>query len=159
MTEIRTRVLDILDAAGISYRRLPHAEAVFTIDAAARQRGVVREEMVKSILLREGGGRFAMACVNGDAHVDPQKVRGMLGGDWRRLSFASAEDILRVTGCPMGAVSPIGLPPEVPVLFDESIPRCARVNISSGDPMLGLELDPGDLARVSGARLARITRD
>ena len=33
MTEIRTRVLDILDAAGIAYRLLPHAEAVFTIEA------------------------------------------------------------------------------------------------------------------------------
>jgi prolyl-tRNA editing enzyme YbaK/EbsC (Cys-tRNA(Pro) deacylase) len=158
MTSIRTRVLDILDAAGIAYRLLPHAEPVFTIEAAARQRGVTREEMVKSILLRDAAGRYVMACVNGDARVEPQKVRAELGGDWRRLSFASAEEILRVTGCPMGAVSPIGLPAGVPVLFDESIPRCRRVNISSGDPMLGLELDPGDLLRISGARVASIAQ-
>jgi len=45
----------------------------------------------------------------------------------------------------------------VPVLFDEAIAACARVNISSGDPTLGLELDPQDLLRVAGARLARIS--
>jgi len=42
------------------------------------------------------------------------------------------------------------------VLFDEAIARCGRVNISSGDPMAGLELDPQDLIRLAGAQLAPI---
>ena len=50
----------------------------------------------------------------------------------------------------------LGLPDDVPVIFDQAITRCKRVNISSGDPMAGLELDPNDLITVAGARLAPI---
>jgi hypothetical protein len=32
------------------------------------------------------------------------------------------------------------------------------VNISSGDPMAGLELDPSDLIRIAGAHLAPIAK-
>jgi prolyl-tRNA editing enzyme YbaK/EbsC (Cys-tRNA(Pro) deacylase) len=44
----------------------------------------------------------------------------------------------------------------VPVIFDEAIARCQKVNISSGDPMAGLELDPQDLKRLAGAQQASI---
>jgi prolyl-tRNA editing enzyme YbaK/EbsC (Cys-tRNA(Pro) deacylase) len=50
----------------------------------------------------------------------------------------------------------LGLPDDVPVVFDEAIARCEKVSISSGDPMAGLELDPKDLMRVAGAQLAPI---
>jgi Cys-tRNA(Pro)/Cys-tRNA(Cys) deacylase len=161
VTGIRTHVLDVLDQHGISYRLLPHTEPVFTVEAAARQRGVVKEEMVKTILLRDREGHYVVACVTGDARVDPRRVRDALSAgaparQWRRLRFASAEEILAVTGCPMGAVAPVGLPAGLHVLFDEAIPACSKVSISSGHPMLGLELDPQDLLRVTGARLAAI---
>jgi prolyl-tRNA editing enzyme YbaK/EbsC (Cys-tRNA(Pro) deacylase) len=86
-------------------------------------------------------------------------VRAHLPDEWKRLSFASAEDIRRVTGFVQGAVTPLGLAEEVPVIFDEAIARCRKVNISSGDPMAGLELDPDDLIRLARARLAPIAAD
>lgn len=158
MTVLHTPLTDLLDAAGIPYRWLHHAEPVFTVEAAAAQRGVVLAEMVKSVLLREAGraGRFVMACVPGAARVDPKAVQAVLGEGWRRLHFASADEILAVTGCVMGAVAPIGLPDDVPVIFDEAISRLARCNISSGDPLAGLELAAADLLRVARGRLAPI---
>ena len=152
----RTRIVELLDAYQISYRPLPHNEPVFTVEAAAQQRGVVKEEMVKSILMRDKHGRYVMACVLGDARLDPKAVRAQLSPEWKRLSFANAEQIEAVTGCVQGAVTPLGLPDDVPVIFDQAIARCKRVNISSGDPMAGLELDPDDLIQVAGARLAPI---
>ncbi len=156
--EIHTPIMELLDQQGVPYRRLPHAEAVYTVEAAARTRGVRVEAMVKSILLRDKGGRYVMGCVTGEAQLDPQAVRAALPPEWKRLSFASADEIRAVTGCVQGAVAPLNLPPEVPVVFDEAIGRCAKVSISSGDPLLGLELDPADLARVAGARMGRIAR-
>lgn len=156
MSQFQTRVTAILDAAGISYRWLPHAEPVFTVEAAARQRGVVLEEMVKSILLCDAGKRYVMACVPGAARVDPRAVQATLGEGWRRLHFASADEILAITGCVQGAVSPLGLPDDVPVLFDEAIGRLERCNISSGDPLAGLELAAPALVRIAGGRLVPI---
>jgi prolyl-tRNA editing enzyme YbaK/EbsC (Cys-tRNA(Pro) deacylase) len=152
-----TAITELLDRRRIPYRLLPHDEPVFTVAAAAAQRGVVKEEMVKSILLREKGQRrFVMACVTGDSRVNPQAVRRQLPGDWQRLSFASAGEILEVTGCVQGAVTPLALPADLPVIFDESIAQCIKVNISSGHPMAGLELDTQALIELAGARLAPI---
>lgn len=156
MSVPRTKITNILDARKIAYRMLPHSEPVFTVEAAAQQRGVVKEEMVKAILLRDKDGRYVMACVTGNARLDPKAVRAHLPKGWKRLYFATAEEILAVTGCVQGAVTPVGLPDNVPVIFDEAIARCEKVSISSGDLMAGLELDPKDLMRVAGAQLAPI---
>jgi prolyl-tRNA editing enzyme YbaK/EbsC (Cys-tRNA(Pro) deacylase) len=156
VSALKTKITELLDAHNTAYRLLPHSEPVFTVEAAARQRGVVKEEMVKSILLRDKDGHYAMACVLGQARVDPRAVLACMPPDWRRLQFATKEEILAVTGCVQGAVTPLGLPETVPVIFDEAIARCPRVNISSGDPMAGLELDPNDLISLAKARLAPI---
>lgn len=133
-------------------------EPVFTVEMAATQRGVILEEMVKSILLRERRKhRFVMACVTGNARLDPKAVREHLPGEWKRLSFASAEEIKTVTGYTMGAVAPLCLSEDIPVVFDIAISHCIKVNISSGDPMAGLELDAADLVELSGATLGPIT--
>lgn len=151
-----TRIMALLDAAGVSFRILPHTEAVFTVEAAAQQRGVVREEMIKSILLVDGARHFVMACVLGHARVDPKAVRAHLPDGFKRLHFASADEILATTGCVQGAVAPLALPDGVPVIFDAAIAHCQRVNISSGDPLAGLELAAPDLIRLAGAVLAPI---
>lgn len=153
---IRTRIIDLLDSLGIAYRVLPHSEPVFTVEAAAAQRGVVKDEMVKSILLKDRNGRYVMACVPGEAKLDPQAVRAALGEPWRRMSFASAEEIRAVTGYVQGAVAPLCLPDGVPVVMDEAFSRLVNCNISSGDPLAGLELAAADLIRLTRARLARI---
>jgi len=151
-----TEVIRTLDAHGVKYRLLPHEEPVFTVDAAAEQRGVIKEEMVKSILLRDRKGKHVMACVTGDARLDPHAVRAHLGEGWGRLSFATAEQIKEVAGFVQGAVAPVGLPDDIPILFDQGIAACKRVNISSGDPMAGLELATEDLFRIARAQLAKI---
>jgi Cys-tRNA(Pro)/Cys-tRNA(Cys) deacylase len=156
MSVIDTKVNRLLEAKKVPYRLLPHDEPVYTVAAAAAQRGVIQSEMVKSILLRDKNRRYVMACVTGDARLDPKAVRSYLGDEWQRLSFASAEEIYKVTGFVQGAIAPLCLPEEVPVIFDEAIARCQKVNISSGDPMAGLELDPQDLKRLAGAQLASI---
>lgn len=154
---IRTRVTRLLEAEGVAFRLLPHAEPVFTVEAAAVQRGVRAEEMVKSILLRESKRRrFVMACVPGRVKLNPQAVRHHLPGAWKRFSFASAEEILEMTGYVRGAVAPLCLPPAMPILFDETIATHYHVNISSGDPMAGLELLASDLVRLTQAILAPI---
>ncbi len=136
---------------------LPHSEPVFTVEAAAQQRGAPVEEMVKSILLRDKNRRYVMACIPGNVRLDPKAVRAHLPAGLKRLSFASSAEILAITGCVQGAVAPLGLPEDVPVIFDGGITLCKKVNISSGDPMAGLELDPRELVSISGAQLAQIS--
>jgi Cys-tRNA(Pro)/Cys-tRNA(Cys) deacylase len=157
---VDTKALRLLAAHGVTYVLLPHSQPVFTVEEAAAQRGVVAGEMVKSILLRETGrNRYVMACVLGPDRLDHRAVRAHLPGEWGRLTFAGGDEILAVTGYPKGAVNPLALPADVPVVFDEAIARCRRVNISAGDLMYGLELDAADLIRLTGAMMAPIAEE
>jgi prolyl-tRNA editing enzyme YbaK/EbsC (Cys-tRNA(Pro) deacylase) len=160
MPIVKTKITALLDSLGIAYRILPHAEPVFTVEAAAAQRGVVKEEMVKSILLKDRDGRYVMACVPGEAKLDPQAVRAALSvpPEWKRLTFASAEEINAVTGYVQGAVAPLCLPEGIPVVMDVFFNTRAQCNISSGDPMAGLELSTQDLIRAAQPTLAAITK-
>lgn len=154
---IDTKTIRLLRDHGIAYKLLPHSEPVYTVSQAAEQRGVVPEEMVKSILLRETGReRYVMACVLGPDKLDHRAVREFLPGEWQRLTFAGDSEILSVTGYPRGAVNPLCMPPDVPVIFDNAISRCQRVNISAGDLMYGVELAGSDLIHLANARLAHI---
>ncbi|MCJ7658139.1 MAG: YbaK/EbsC family protein, partial [Anaerolineales bacterium] len=72
MVILQTRITDLLDRHCIPYRVLPHSEPVFTVEAAAQQRGAPMEEMIKSILLRDKNRRYVMACVLGNARLDPK---------------------------------------------------------------------------------------
>lgn len=156
MMSLESKVIETLREHQILHRVLPHREPALTIESAAKERGVAADHIVKSILLADRDRRYVIACVAGDARVDLKALRAHLGTEWRRLRFASAEEIVAVTGYVQGAVAPVGLPAHVPVIIDEVIVQRSRVSISSGNPMAGVELDPRDLVRVSGARLARI---
>jgi Cys-tRNA(Pro)/Cys-tRNA(Cys) deacylase len=155
-----TKVTDLLDSYNIPYRLKYHTEPALTVEALVEQ-GWASEEMVKAILLREQSQprRYVLACVLGHTQLDPKAVRACLAGDWKRLTFAAAEEIFTTTGYLQGAVTPLGLPAGMPVIFDQAIVNCPKVNISSGDPSLGLELKTQDLIHLCRAQLAPIARE
>lgn len=88
---VDTKVARFLDAHGVPCRVSQQAEPDFTVETPATQRGVVLEEMVKSVLSREWRRhRFVMACVPGRDRLDPKAVRAYFSWEWKRFSFATA---------------------------------------------------------------------
>ena len=58
----------------------------------------------------------------------------------------------------MGAVPPLLLKTDVPVIFDNEIMNKEKVNICTGDPKAGLELNPVDLVDLINPRFGCITK-
>jgi prolyl-tRNA editing enzyme YbaK/EbsC (Cys-tRNA(Pro) deacylase) len=52
--------------------------------------------------------------------------------DVRKCSFASMDDAVRLTGMEYGGITPIGLPPEWPILVDARVVAVPHVVIGSG---------------------------
>ena len=144
--ERTTCVMEYLDKQDIHYRMLSHAREAKTCELAAKERGVPIDEMVKSILLKDKKGRMVLVCLSGDGNLNPNKVKEYLEG-YSRLSFASAEDIMNVLGYEIGSVAPIDFKTKIPVVLDIEIKAKDKVNISSGDPRLGLELKTKDFIK------------
>lgn len=155
-----TGVMRVLSAQGVAFRLLPHLREAPTVALAAAERGVPEHEMIKCILLKDRQSRFVLACLAGDADLDTQKVRSAMP-ELSRLSFSTPDDITRVTGHVLGSVAPMSLREAIPVVLDRDLQRLERVNISSGDPRLGLELRLADLLRVLGpvAQFAPIRKE
>ncbi len=136
---IETNITNLLDTKGINYKLLPHTIPVFTCEDAAKERKVPMDEMIKCILLVDKGKKYYLACLTSDKKLNPQKARELVGCS--RLSFAQKKDIEEVLGYQLGAIPPLLLKVTIPILFDNTILKKEKVNISSGNPLAGIELD------------------
>ena len=142
-TGMETEVTRLLDGRGIEYRLLPHKKPAYTCEAAAVERNVPLDEMIKCILLVDRKKNYYLVCIAADKRVDTKRVRGIVESS--RLSFASGEEIEDILGYKMGAVPPLLLKTDIPVILDDEIEAKKKINISSGDPKMGLELGPESL--------------
>ena len=135
-----------LDSLGIPYAFFEHrGPAVRSLEQAASERGQRPEQVVRSILFRLGEGQFCLVLAGGPRQVSWPALRRHLGQ--RRLSMASPEEVLQVTGYKIGAVSPFGLPQPVQVLVDRSVLAEFEVSLGSGRRGLALVMQSADLMR------------
>ena len=123
-------VIDALDRLHIPYRLFTHPGPITSLEQAAAERGQRPEQVVRSILFRLEQDRFAMVLMAGAAQVDWRTLRKHLGRS--RLTMASEEEVLAVTGYQTGAVSPLGLPQPLPVYIDEGVAAEQEISLGSG---------------------------
>ncbi|WNJ96216.1 YbaK/EbsC family protein [Vibrio ruber] len=155
--ELNTQVLEFLRQQQVPHRLLLQSQTAVTIEATARLRGVRPAQMVKCVLLRDMSDRYALACVPGHLSVAPQKVRSYLG--WRRMTCATSEQVLQVTGYPVGAVTPLLLKTDIPILFDPAISQEPEVTISSGSLHAGIAIQTQDLITLVQPAILSVHRE
>jgi Cys-tRNA(Pro)/Cys-tRNA(Cys) deacylase len=138
-----TRQLDLL---GIPYQVHVHAGPLHSLEQAARERGLVADQIVRSLLFRLESGEFALVLMPGVRQVAWPKLRQHLGVS--RITTASREQVLAATGYPPGAVTPFGLPRPLRILADPGILVHERLSLGAGAPNAGLILARDDLLAV-----------
>ena len=151
-----TNITRYLNAQRVSFRVLPHQSPATTIEDAAKQRGILPEQMVKCIVLRDMGNLYALACVPGDRLADPKRVRSLLG--CRRMTCVDKSDIEKLTGYQVGTVTPLLLPTKMHIIFDHRLMQQSEVTISSGSLLAGIALQIDDLFNLCNPVLADICR-
>jgi len=117
--------------------------------------GVRLEESANCVVIaakRGGETTFAACLVTAVTRADVNGVvRRRLGA--RKASFAPMGDTLAATGMEYGGITPIGLPPDWPVLIDGAVARQSHVIIGSGIRGSKLRLPGALLARLPGAEV------
>ena len=78
-------------------------------------------------------------------------VRSLLGVS--RLSFASAEETVAVTGMLVGGVTPFGLPEGLPVYVDEAVMAPEWVILGGGGRSSKIKLAPAALKRLPAVKV------
>ncbi|MFZ1398082.1 MAG: YbaK/EbsC family protein, partial [Candidatus Promineifilaceae bacterium] len=140
---IETAVTRELDQKQIPYTLFRHTGPVRSLEQAAAERGQQPAQVVRSLLFRLAQDEFLMVLVAGPQQIDWKQLRRTLG--LSRLTMASAEELLRVTGYEMGAVAPFGLPTPLRILVDQSVLAQEELSMGSGVRGTAVLLKTADL--------------
>lgn len=138
----------ILTAANIPHRVFRHPGPVRSLEQAAEERGQQPEQVVRSLLFRIASDEFVMVLITGGQQVDWRALRQTLNQS--RLTMASRDEVLEVTGYELGAVAPFGLPLPLPILVDESVLAPEELSLGSGERGTTIILRRDDLMRALG---------
>ena len=114
----------------VPHRVFTHSGPVTSLEQAARERGQQPEQVIRSILFRLAEGEYLMVLMAGPAQIPWKVLRKYMGQS--RLTMATEEEVLTVTGYPIGAVGPFGLPKPVRILVDAGVVAQEEVSLGSG---------------------------
>lgn len=98
---------------------------------AAQALGTEVAQIAKSILLKDKKGQYLLVVATGDARIDNKKIKQISSS---RLRMANPDEVLEVTGFPVGGVCPFALKSQLPIYLDDSLKRFDVVYAAAGTP-------------------------
>jgi len=118
-----------------------------TVLLAAEALGVEPDQIAKTLSVRVGD-RVALVVTKGTARLDNKKARDALGGKPRMLG---ADEVVALTGHPVGGVCPFGLATPLQVYCDVSLKEFAEVWPAAGSVNSSVRMSPARMAELTGA--------
>lgn len=139
-----------LDEMDIPHKIYTHDSPVRSIAQAAAERNQDVSQVVRSILFRLSEDEYAMVLVAGPNQISWRYLRRYFRQS--RLTMASPEEVLEVTGFEVGTVSPFGLKNEIPIVVDESVFKQQAVSLGSGAKNTAILMTTKNLKKALGER-------
>ena len=148
----KTRAIEILDKAGISYELRTFEATEFTADEAAAKMDLPPEQVWKTLVARGERTGVVMAIVPGPHNLSLRKLAQALGD--KRAEMVDVSELMRLTGFLKGGVSPLGGRHAYPIYIDQTVQQYAKVAVSAGRRGLQIMIAPSDLIRATQATVA-----
>jgi len=124
------------------------AASTATVEMAARGHGVTPAQIAKTLSLRVKD-RALLIVTSGDARLNNRKIKDVLGGKPRMLG---ADEVVSLTGHPVGGVCPFGLATPLPVYCDVSLKSFDEVVPAAGSIHSALRIAPERMAALVKAQ-------
>lgn len=149
-TEATTKITEFLSSKGIDFEKLEHVP-VTTSSAASGARGSSLSQGAKAIVVKANDEYYHL-IISAAVRLDNKKLRKVL--ETRRVRFATAEELLELTGCLPGAVPPFGNLFGLPVFMDDALLAEETVYFNCGSHTVSLRMKRADLAAATDAQIA-----
>ncbi|EKT58500.1 YbaK/EbsC family protein [Providencia sneebia] len=118
-----------------------------TVEQAAIVHNVEPNQIAKTLSLKVKNTVVLVVCA-GEARLDNLKVKQALGGKARMLR---ADEVVELTGHPIGGVCPFGLPTDLPVYCDISLKLYQEVVPAAGSVNSALRISPQRMVELTQA--------
>ena len=137
-----------LEKLNIPHQIFQHITPVDSLEKAASDRGQRPSQIVRTILFRLSEDEFALVLVAGPGQISWKLLRKILGKS--RITMATPEEVLDVTGYRIGTVGPFGLLKPVRVMVEAGVLKEDELSIGSGMRDTAVIIKSTDLMRGLG---------
>jgi Ala-tRNA(Pro) deacylase len=152
------QLISFLDQQGASYRLIDHAPEGRT-EIVSGMRGNLLSQAAKCIILMVKIGkkvtRYILAVVPGDARVDLNTVKALLGGTY--ISFASADIAERLGGSAAGTILPFSFNDELELMVDPTMLETDEMFFNAARLDRSMALKTADYVRLAKPRIENIS--
>jgi len=119
-----------LGELNIPHKVFQHTTPVDSLETAASDRGQRPSQVVRTILFRMSDEEFALVLVAGPGQISWKVLRKLLGKS--RITMATPEEVLDVTGYRIGTVGPFGLLKPVRIMVEAGVLKEEELSMGSG---------------------------
>ncbi len=131
-------------------------ETTPTVAAAAAVMGVSTDQIIKSVLFL-ADGEPVLVVSNGLTRIAWKRLADYLGVSRRRLKTAVAEQVLDITGYPVGAVPPFGHKRPLRTVVDTAVYDQTTIYGGGGEIHALMRLSTDELRRIVGSETALLS--
>ena len=151
---LEQRVIADLERLNADFEAFPIDPTFADTAAFCEHYGYTLEESANAILIasKRPEGHFRLCVGLATMRLDVnRRVKRLM--EVSKLSFATAEQTVEVTGMEIGGVTPFGLEDPPPVLVDAAVMDLDRAIVGGGTRSLKVQLDPEVFARMPGVEI------
>src|SRR5579859_2477568 len=152
-----SQLIAFLDEHEVAYRLIDHAPEGRT-EVVSPLRGNALGQAAKCIVLMVKIGkkvtRYVLAVVPGDAKVNLQGVKALMGGTY--VAFASSDIAERLAGSVAGTILPFSFNPELKLVVDPSLLENDEIYFNAARLDRSMVLKTSDYVAVARPRMGRI---
>lgn len=141
-------VRDFFIARGLDIPIIELDTSTATVELAAQAHRVEPGRIAKTLAFRLNDGRVIILVTRGDTRIEHRKFKAALG----KGKMLSAEEVVEMTGHPVGGVCPFGLSKPVPVYLDASLRDFDEVLPAAGAIHSAVRISPAKLAEVTNGQ-------
>jgi Cys-tRNA(Pro) deacylase len=145
------RVLDALDAAGVTTRIVEYDVPARTSAEAAAVLGCEVGQIAKSLIFRSASGVPVLVIASGAHRVDEAKVAALAG---ESIGKADAAFVRTATGYAIGGIPPLAHATRARTFIDRNLLAYDTVYAAGGTPHAMFPIAPMDLVRVAQGTVA-----
>lgn len=130
-------------------------ESSATVELAAKAVGVEPGRIAKTLAFKLKD-RYILIVTKGDARIDNKKFKERFHA---KAKMPSAEEVLEITGHPVGGVCPFGLKNALEVYLDISLKEYESVYPAAGSGNSALKITPEHMKNITGAEWIDVCRE
>ena len=146
-TKATSLVRSALEEAGLEDRLLRLNETARSAEEAAKAIGVEVGAIVKTLIFTIESTPIA-ALISGDRQCNMESLPRLLGKK-ASAKRPNANEVKAITGYSIGAVSPLGLNPNIPIFIDDALERFQKIWAAAGHTHLVMGLSFDELVQLT----------